>query len=69
MTSQCQPLLDVVHKINWLAATFSVRMRGVRGRVFHELEVLLNALTLYSRASETLIHSSFTHVEKVELDR
>ena len=30
--------------INWLAATIWVCMCGVRGKIFHELEVVLNTL-------------------------
>ena len=39
-------------------------MCGVRGRIFHELEVVFNALVLLClRGTETLMHSSFFPVE------
>ena len=36
---------------------------GVRGRIFHELEVVFNALVLCLRRTETLMYSSFSPVE------
>ena len=38
-------------------------MCGVRGRIFHELEVVFNALILCLRRTETLMYSSFIPVE------
>ena len=38
-------------------------MCGVRGRIFHELEVVFNALVLCLRGAKTLMHSSFIPVE------
>ena len=43
-------------------------MCGVRSRIFHELEVVFNALVLCLTGTETLMYSSFILVE-VELDR
>ena len=47
----------------WLAATISVCMCDVRGRIFHELEVVFNALGLCLRAAETLMYFSFIPVK------
>ena len=38
-------------------------MCGVCGRIFHELEVVLNALVVCLRGTETLMYSSFIPVE------
>ena len=38
-------------------------MCGVRGRIFHELEVVFNALVLCLMGTETLMYSSFIPVE------
>ena len=55
--------------INWLAATISVYICGVRVRIFHELELVFNALVLCLRGTETLMHSSFILVESRAIDR
>ena len=49
--------------INWLAATISVCVAYVRGRIFHELGVVFNALVLCLMGIETLMYSSFIPVE------
>ena len=38
-------------------------MCGVRGRIFHELEVVFDSLVLCLRGTETLMYSSFIPVE------
>ena len=38
-------------------------MCSVRGRIYNELDVVFNALVLCTRGTQTLMYSSFTHVE------
>ena len=39
-------------------------MCGVRGRIFHELEVVFKALVLCLKGTETLMYSSFVKISK-----
>ena len=38
-------------------------MCGVRGRIFHGLEIVFNAVVLCLRGTETLMYSSFIRIE------
>ena len=49
--------------IKSLAATFSVCVAYVRFGVFHELEIVFDALVLCLRETETLLYSFFVPVE------
>ena len=61
-----QPMSDALGCctiFNWLAATINFGIYSVRGRIFHELEVVFNALVLCFRGTENLMYSSFIPIE------
>ena len=48
---------------NYLVGGNNFGVCGVRGRIFHELEVVFNDLVLCLRGTETFMYSSFIPVE------